>query len=132
MAHSMPLLLDTNVLIYNLQGTLSAQVKASVRQAMDAKNAYISVITRIEVLGWKGYSDITLQQMGQLLSKLHEIPLTEAVVHDTIRIRKQFGLKLPDAVIAASAIVQGIGLLTGNVDDFKRVTDLQVHSIWPA
>ena len=98
---------------------------------MDAKQAYISVITRIEVLGWKGYNDMTLQQMGLLLSKLHEIPLTEAVVQDTIRIRKQFGLKLPDAVIAASAVVQGIALLTGNVDDFKRVADLQVRSIWP-
>ncbi len=129
---SMPLLLDTNVLIYNLQGALSADVKASVRQAMDAKQAFISVITRIEVLGWKGYNDTTLQQMGQLLSKLAEIPLTEAVVQDTIRIRKQFGLKLPDAVIAASATVQRIALLTGNVDDFKRVADLQVRSIWPA
>lgn len=129
---SMPLLLDTNVLIYNLQGALSADVKASVRQAMDAKQAFISVITRIEVLGWKGYNDTTLQQMGQLLSKLAEIPLTEAVVQDTIRIRKQFGLKLPDAVIAASGTVQRIALLTGNVDDFKRVADLQVRSIWPA
>ena len=129
---SIPLLLDTNVLIYNLQGALSADVKASVRQAMDAKQAFISVITRIEVLGWKGYNDTTLQQMGQLLSKLAEIPLTEAVVQDTIRIRKQFGLKLPDAVIAASATVQRIALLTGNVDDFKRVADLQVRSIWPA
>lgn len=127
----LPLLLDTNVLIYNLQGNLSAEVKALVRQAMDAKQAYISVITRIEVLGWKGYNDLTLQQMGLLLSKLHEIPLTEAVVQDTIRIRKQFGLKLPDAVIAASAVVQGIALLTGNVDDFKRVADLRVRSIWP-
>lgn len=132
MSVSMPLLLDTNVLIYNLQGALSADVKATVRQAMDAKQAYISVITRIEVLGWKGYNDTTLQQMEQLLSKLIEIPLTEAVVQDTIRIRKEFGLKLPDAVIAASAMVQGIALLTGNVDDFKRVADLQVRSIWPA
>jgi predicted nucleic acid-binding protein len=128
----MPLLLDTNVLIYNLQGALSADVKATIRHAMDAKQAYISVITRIEVLGWKGYNDTTLQQMGQLLSKLIEIPLTEAVVQDTIRVRKEFGLKLPDAVIAASAMVQGIALLTGNVDDFKRVANLQVHSIWPA
>jgi predicted nucleic acid-binding protein len=128
----MPLLLDTNILIYNLQGALSTEVKASIRQAMDSQQAYISVITRIEVLGWKGYNDTTLQQMGQLLSKLREIPLAEAVVQDTIRIRKQFGLKLPDAVIAASATVNGLPLLTGNVDDFKRVIDLELRSIWPA
>ncbi len=128
----MPLLLDTNVLIYNLQGALSSEVKASIRQAMDTQQAYISVITRIEVLGWKGYNDTTLRQMGQLLSKLREIPLAEGVVQDTIRIRKQFGLKLPDAVIAASAAVNGLPLLTGNVDDFKRVLDLDLRSIWPA
>ena len=90
------------------------------------------MITRIEVLGWKGYNDTTLQQMGQLLSKLREIPLAEGVVQDAIRIRKQFGLKLPDAVIAASAAVNGLPLLTGNVDDFKRVLDLDLRSIWPA
>jgi hypothetical protein len=39
----MPLLLDTNVLIYNLQGVLEGEVKAIIRQAMDAKQAYISV-----------------------------------------------------------------------------------------
>jgi predicted nucleic acid-binding protein len=128
----MPLLLDTNVLIYNLQGALSSEVKALIRQAMDTRQAYISVITRIEVLGWKGYNDTTLQQMGQLLSKLHEIPLAEAEVLGTIRIRKQFGLKLPDAVIAASAVAHGLPLLTGNVDDFKRVMDLDLRSIWPA
>ena len=128
----MPLLLDTNVLIYNLQGALSAEVKAWVRQAMDAKQAYISVITRIEVLGWKGYNDTTLQQMVQLLAKLHEIPLAEAEVQATIRIRKQFGLKLPDAVIAASAVAHGLPLLTGNVDDFKRVVGIDLRNIWPA
>jgi predicted nucleic acid-binding protein len=128
----MPLLLDTNVLIYNMQGALSSEIKALIRQAMDTQQAYISVITRIEVLGWKGYNDTTLQQMGQLLSKLHEIPLAEAEVQGTIRIRKQFGLKLPDAVIAASAAVHGLPLLTGNVDDFKRVVNLDMRSIWPA
>ena len=35
----MPLLLDTNVLIYNLQGALSSEVKASIRQAMDTQQA---------------------------------------------------------------------------------------------
>ena len=99
---------------------------------MDAKQAYISVITRIEVLGWKVYNDTTLQQMVQLLAKLHEIPLAEAEVQATIRIRQQFGLKLPDAVIAASAVVHGLSLLTGNVDDFKRVVGVDLRSIWHA
>ena len=59
------------------------------------------------------------------------MPLAEAEVQATIRIRQQFDLKLPDAVIAASAVVRGLPLLTGNVNDFKRVVGMDVRSIWP-
>ena len=53
----------------------------------------------------------------------------EAVIEQTIRIRKTFGLKLPDAVIAATALAHGLQLVTGNASDFKRVVGLNLVCI---
>jgi predicted nucleic acid-binding protein len=44
----------------------------------------------------------------------------------SIEIRKEYKTKLPDAIIAATAIVQGSILLSRNVSDFKNIKGLQV------
>lgn len=56
-------------------------------------------------------------------------PPPEAVIEQTIRIRKTFSLKLHDAVIAATAWVHGLQLMTGNESDFKRVAGLNLLCI---
>jgi predicted nucleic acid-binding protein len=124
-----PLLLDTNVLIYHLKGVLAADITALLADTLANKLAHISVITRIEMLAWNGHSADSLLKTTALLSELPEVPLTEAVVSETIRVRKAFGLKLPDAVIAATASVHGWQLLTGNGADFKRVAGLDLRCI---
>ena len=55
-----PLLLDTNVLIYHLKNNLGSELTEQLALAIEARQAYISVITRIEALGWKDYNDTTL------------------------------------------------------------------------
>ena len=53
-----------------------------------------------------------------------ELALTRAVVDRVIALRGQSAIKLPDAIIAASALVEGLPLMTGNVADFKSVSGL--------
>lgn len=43
-----------------------------------------------------------------------------------IDIRAVLPVKLPDAIIAASALVEGLPLMTHNVGDFKRIPGLTV------
>lgn len=124
-----PWLLDTNVLIYHIGLALSDELTHQLGQAMQTQRAFISVITRIEMLAWKGHSDTSLRQTTDLMSLLPEFSLSEAVIAQTIRIRKTHGLKLPDAVIAATALVHGCQLMTANEADFKRVTGLDLLGI---
>jgi predicted nucleic acid-binding protein len=124
-----PLLLDTNVLIYHIRLALTDDVTQQLGEALKAGRAFISVITRIEMLAWKGHSDESLRQTTDLISLLPELPMSEAVIEQAIRIRKTFGLKLPDAVIAATALAHGLQLMTANESDFKRVLGLDLYCI---
>ena len=56
--------------------------------------------------------------------------LNDAVVVQTISICKSHKIKLPDAIIAASAIVYNFTLLTRNIDDFKRIDGLNLLNPW--
>lgn len=122
-------LLDTNVLIYHIRLALTDDVTLRLGEALKAGQAFISVITRIEILAWKGHSAESLLQTTDLVRSLPELAMSEAVVEHTIRIRKSFGLKLPDAVIAATAFAHGLQLMTANEADFKRVVGLELLCI---
>jgi predicted nucleic acid-binding protein len=52
------------------------------------------------------------------------LPLDEPVIQQTIRLRQQHRVKLPDAIIAATALVHGLPLLTRNTADFSALPGL--------
>lgn len=54
------------------------------------------------------------------------LPLDELVVQQTILLRQHHRSKLPDAIIAATALAHGLPLLTRNISDFSAVLGLQV------
>lgn len=126
---SVPLLLDTNVLIYHLNMALTPQVTQQLADGIKVQQAFISVITRIEMLAWQGHTDESLRQTTDLIEQLPELALTEPVIAQAIRIRKAHGLKLPDAVVAAPALTHSLQLVTANEADFKRVDGLSLFCI---
>lgn len=52
--------------------------------------------------------------------------LSEDIIVNTIDIRKKYKLKLGDAIIAVTAILNELELLTRNVNDFNKVSELKV------
>lgn len=128
-APAQPLLLDTNVLIYHLKNNLSPELTEQLALTIAAQQAYISFITRIEMLAWKGHTDLSLQQTSDLLIQLPELGINETVITRTVHVRKIHGLKLPDALIAATALVHGLQLVTANTADFQRVDGLAMQGI---
>jgi predicted nucleic acid-binding protein len=126
---SKPLLLDTNILIYHLQGSLPEELKLKMLEAIELEAAHISIITRIELFAWKGFTPESLAKAQAMVEYLAEEPLIDAIANETIAIRREFNLKLPDAVIAATALCNGWTLVTANSADFKRVTGLSLMSV---
>ena len=113
---------DSNILIYHLNDALPSTVFNRV-ESWITEGAVISVITRIEVLGYPQTIE-QLQQAMHLLAYFDEIPLHEAIVQRTITLRQQYRIRLPDAVIAATALDLAVPLVTRNTQDFHPIDGL--------
>ncbi len=55
-----------------------------------------------------------------------ELELEEIVILRAIALRQEKKMSLGDAVIAATALVHGLTLVTRNVDDFRHIADLKI------
>lgn len=119
-------LIDTNVLIGYLKADADAAYLADVEQALSA-GAAVSVVTTMELLGWRGHTPATRQAAEALLAGLVEVPLSRQVVQQVIALRSSLSIKLPDAIIAASALTEALPLMTGNREDFTKVTGLEIY-----
>jgi predicted nucleic acid-binding protein len=54
------------------------------------------------------------------------IELEQSIKEKTAEIRKMYKIKLPDAIIAATALVYNLTLITRNVNDFKKIDGLRI------
>jgi predicted nucleic acid-binding protein len=108
------LLLDSNVLIDVLRGE---------RQALDwlevqAEGLAISVISWIEVL--VGCEGVETDRVRSWLEMFRQLGLDQAVAAEAVACRKEFRMRLPDAVILATARCHGMRLVTRNTRDFPE------------
>jgi predicted nucleic acid-binding protein len=113
---------DSNILIYHLNDALPPSVLNQV-ELWITEGAVISVMSRIEVLGYSQTAD-QLQQAMRLLAYFDEILLHEPVLQRTITLRQQYRIRLPDALIAATALDLGFQLVTRNTQDFHTINGL--------
>ena len=89
----------------------------------------VSVITRMELKSWLSGDD----EMENTIEKTLRIAVifdsSEEIILKTIEIRRKAKIKLPDAIIAATAIVNGFTLLSTNDKDFVKVPKLKYQSL---
>jgi predicted nucleic acid-binding protein len=105
---------DTNILIYLSKFVLDPK-------KILKENAAISVITKIEALGYSFQNIEEHDLLQDICNELNVIPLTDRIAEETILIRKNNRIKLPDAIIYATALIQNVPLLTNNTADFKSL-----------
>jgi predicted nucleic acid-binding protein len=115
-------LFDSNILIYHFNGKLNQRGIDLLTEGLTGAGAY-SIISKIELLGFN-QSESDDRQARLLLSSLRELELTSTIAEQTIQIRKTRKLKLPDAVIEASAIVNNLTIITRNTRDFDQIVGL--------
>jgi hypothetical protein len=104
-------LLDTNFILGLLKSHPEVLAAISLRNLSVSECGY-SAITRMELLGFPGISREEESMIRQKLERLTYLPLTRAVEDVVIGLRQTRKIKLPDAVIAATAICAGVELLT--------------------
>ena len=86
---------------------------------------HISVITWIEVL--VGCREGETSRVRDWLESFPRLPLDEAIAAETVRLRKRHGLKIPDAIILATARCGDLSLATRNLKDFPLALGGVVH-----
>jgi predicted nucleic acid-binding protein len=91
------LLLDTNIILYFLNGD------KTLIPLLEERNLFVSIITEIELLGYSGFSDNELKQTEEFLEICTIINLDSDIKRRAISFRRNQRLKLPDAVILATA-----------------------------
>jgi predicted nucleic acid-binding protein len=118
-------ILDTNAAIYLKKGGLSAQTAQIVQRAITPV-ACLSVISKIELLGFRFPDPAEQQEMESFIGGSLILPITDAVVDQTILLRRLHRIKLPDLLIAATALVHNLTLVTRNTKDFTAIDGLLI------
>ena len=104
--------IDTNILIDYLAG-----VEAARDEIARHADASISAVTWMEVL--VGAADeLETERLRWFLSGFRRIPIDDAVAELAVGIRRTYRMRLPDAIIWASARSVGGLLVTRNTRDF--------------
>lgn len=117
-------LMDTNAVIDYLGNKLPASSMDFMNTVIDAI-PNVSVVTKIEVLGFNA-SDEHYQLLTHFINDANVLELSNNVVEASIEIRKKHKTKLPDAIIAATALVYNLAVISRNASDFKNIEGLQV------
>lgn len=115
-------LVDSNILIYAARPGAEA-----LRNAIPWEEVAVSVVTRIEVLGYHRLKDEERAALDALFGALEVLAVTPEVADRAIALRRLRRMSLGDSIIAATALVRGIPLVTHNVPDFEGIQDLRIE-----
>ena len=119
-------ILDTNIIIYLSQEKIKITDFASKGDRL-----CISIISYMESLGHSFKDKEEEIIVKSLCDACEVVNLTKQITDKTIEIRKQAKIKLPDAVIAASTLVNKAVLVTANVKDFKMIDGISIFNPIP-
>lgn len=121
-------LIDTNPIIDFFNGRLTENAKRFLAKLEPA----ISVITHIELMSNKDISEKEWRQIQEFIEIAVIYGLRKEIVEKTIALRQNFKIKTPDAIIAATALIENRKLISRNLSDFKNIPGLiiiDLHSL---
>jgi predicted nucleic acid-binding protein len=104
-------LLDTNFILGILKSSPTVLAEVSERKIFAAECAY-SAITRMELLGFSGITSAEDHLIRRKLESFTHVSLTTPIEDVVIKLRQICKIKLPDAIVAATAIYTDTELLT--------------------
>jgi hypothetical protein len=117
-------LLDSNVVSDYLSGKLPTKGLDFIDNIVNNDLVNLSIMSRIELLGYVSpMSNVIKAFVGYATI----FDLTEEIVSKTIALRRSRSIKIPDAIIASTAIIYQLTLITHNTSDFKKIQGLKIR-----
>lgn len=112
-------LLDTNAVVEQLKC-------ASIPPPTFMGEYALSVISEAELLRLPGIGKMELELVERLIGTLHVIPVYSSTARLAAKIGRTRTTKLPDLLIAATALESGLPIFTRNIKDFKDIPNLKL------
>jgi predicted nucleic acid-binding protein len=113
--------LDSTIIIQHLNKEIDV---AAFFGAIPACERFVSIVTEIEVLSDPAMTEDEEKEARKLLKHFDSIDILPAIKEETVKIRRAFKLRLPDAVIAATAVILNATLLSNDPHHLKKL-------VWP-
>lgn len=114
-------LLDTNTVLDYMGNKLPSKARKALAQIIDDE-INLSAINKIELLGFSKVE----QDLIDFVNCSNICPMDDDIIEKTIEVRRLRKIKLPDAVIAATALYHNFTLVTNNIKDFDGIPDLKI------
>ena len=118
------LLLDTNVVIYALEG------KRHVVDLILDETIHLSFITEIELLSWSNVSHDDEKLISKFIHGCNVIEYSPILKEAVVKFRKKYNLRLPDAMIAATSFYYELPLISGD-SIFTKIAEIDFFLIKP-
>jgi predicted nucleic acid-binding protein len=113
------ILLDSNIVLFLLNG------EQTLIPLLEEKQLYISFITQLETLGYKGISEKDSRKIKSFLNECIIIDINPVIKDLTIKLRQEYSVKLPDCIIMATSLYLNAPVITADID-FKKVKELDL------
>ena len=120
--------LDTNAIIYYLDEDPAV---VSVLEPILAQDiaVFVSVVTELELLSHPGLTEDDMAEIAQVLTSMVVFPLESRLAQLAGALRRQYRLKTPDSIVAATALLTRTTLVTRNIRDFQDIEALALFPI---
>ena len=115
------MLLDSNIIIYSAQPE-HTQLRELIAEYAPA----VSALSYLEVLGYHLLTDQQRQYFEEFFQVAQVLPISQHVLNQAVILRQQRRMTLGDAIIAGTALVHGLTLITRNTDDFRWIAQLEL------
>ncbi|GAB3750379.1 type II toxin-antitoxin system VapC family toxin [Spirosoma pomorum] len=120
------MILDSNILIYFVDPGYERLREYLEQQETEL---FASLISKLEVLGYHQLTIVNRLDLERLLGNMSILPISNSVIDKAIQLRQQRRRSLSDSIIAATALLYNLPVLTNNVADFSTIDGLRVISL---
>lgn len=117
---------DTNIAVYYLQQELPPYAGKVMDDIAENSRICFSVITEIELFSWKNATSFDLDMVNLFLDISLLFELGKDIRNKAAEIRRRYNLELPDAIVAATAVIHKLTLITNNTMDFTGIENLSL------
>lgn len=112
-------LIDSNSIIGSIKGQFSIENLASIK-------SYVSEISRLEILGYHKIKPVEEDRILIFLQNIDHISISKEIIDQAIPLRKNKSMSVGDAIIAATALINNLPLITANIKDFHHIENLKL------